>query len=170
MATRRISHTKPKLKSNSSTREPLFGPAPILEGEDSRAYDELLLRVSSDVKPSDIFEDIWIRDVVDHTWEILRLRRIKTNLLNEKLQSSLSATLESLVPGPERDCEATYMYLMKGIGDPPPPSLAMKWSAKDPKAIAQGDKILRAAGLDMEAAIAQFSRRSLRIWSVLIAC
>jgi hypothetical protein len=54
-----------------------FGPAPLIEGEDAGAYDELLVRISSAVRPADIFEEIWVRDVVDLVWEALRLRRLK---------------------------------------------------------------------------------------------
>ena len=47
----------------------LFGPAPLIEGEDAAAYDELLTGISSTVKPADILEDIWVRDIVDLVWE-----------------------------------------------------------------------------------------------------
>jgi hypothetical protein len=43
----------------------LFGPAPLFEGEDTAAYDELLVRISETVKPADIVEEIWVRDIVD---------------------------------------------------------------------------------------------------------
>jgi hypothetical protein len=63
----------------SAARLALFGPPPLIEGEDPAAYDELLVRISADVKPADILEDIWVRDVVDFTWEILSLRRLRAN-------------------------------------------------------------------------------------------
>src|ERR1700680_24366 len=52
-----------------------FGPPPLIEGEDAAAYDELLTRVSAAVKPADILEDIWVRDIVDLVWHAFRLRR-----------------------------------------------------------------------------------------------
>ena len=55
----------------------LFGPPPLLEGEDTVAYDELLVRISGAVKPTDIFEKIWIRDIVDLVWEAFRLCRLR---------------------------------------------------------------------------------------------
>jgi hypothetical protein len=58
-----------------------FGPPPLIEGEDSAAYDELLARVSTAVKPADTLEDIWVRDVVDLAWDVFRLRRLKANLV-----------------------------------------------------------------------------------------
>ena len=59
----------------------LFGPPPLLEGENAAAYDELLARVSGAMNPTDIFEEIWVRDVVDLAWETFRLRRLKSSLL-----------------------------------------------------------------------------------------
>ena len=43
----------------SAKRLALFGPPPLIEGEDAAAYDELLVRTSAAVKPADILEDIW---------------------------------------------------------------------------------------------------------------
>jgi hypothetical protein len=59
----------------------LFGSPPLFEGEDAAAYDELLARVSSAVNPSDVIEEIWVRDIVDLTWEIFRWRRLKAEVL-----------------------------------------------------------------------------------------
>src|SRR4029453_19281244 len=74
--------------------ESVFGPPPILPGEDTSAYEALLARVSADVKPADIIEKIWVRDIVDPTWEIFRLRRIKMGLVSRSLRRALSEYLE----------------------------------------------------------------------------
>jgi hypothetical protein len=42
-----------------AARLDIFGPPPLIEGEDAAAYDELLVRISAAVKPADILEDIW---------------------------------------------------------------------------------------------------------------
>jgi len=70
------------LVKQSSTKWNFFGPPPLLDGEDPAAYDDLLARVSGAVKPSDILEEIWVRDVVDLTWEVQRLRQLKAKLLD----------------------------------------------------------------------------------------
>jgi hypothetical protein len=59
----------------------LFGPPPLFEGEDPKAYDEFLTRISTAVKPVDIIEDIWVRDFVDLTFDVFRLRRLKANVM-----------------------------------------------------------------------------------------
>jgi hypothetical protein len=60
----------------------IFGPPPLIEGEDAAAYDELLVRISAAVKPADILEDIWVREIVDLVWDTFRLRRFKTSPIN----------------------------------------------------------------------------------------
>jgi hypothetical protein len=57
-----------------------FGPPSLIDGEDAQAYDELVVRISTAIKPSDFIEEIFLRDVIDHTWDILRFRRIKAQL------------------------------------------------------------------------------------------
>src|SRR5262249_11149110 len=69
----------------------LFGPPPLLAGEDAAGYDELLAGISFAVKPSDVIEEIWVRDIVDLTWEIFRCRRIKTKVLAKEGPSVTSA-------------------------------------------------------------------------------
>ena len=53
----------------------------IWRAEDLAAYGALLAHVSKCVKPKYILEKLWIRDAVHLTWEVLRWRRLMTNLL-----------------------------------------------------------------------------------------
>ncbi len=78
----RVRRIKDAKKTESSAALPPFGPAPLLKGEDAVAYDDLLARVSAGVKPADIIEEMWVRDVVDLTWEIVRYRRLKAAFIN----------------------------------------------------------------------------------------
>ena len=59
----------------------LFGYAPILKTEDDETYWKYIGRVAKCVEPQDIIEWLWIKDVVDLSWEILRLRRLKIELV-----------------------------------------------------------------------------------------
>ena len=79
----------PQLPSTSTNR-PLapataaiafLAPPPLIEGEDAASYDDLLTRISGTLKPADILEEIWVRDVVDLVWDAFRLRRLKAHLL-----------------------------------------------------------------------------------------
>ena len=79
-------------KSKMPGRASIFGPPPILEGEDAQAYNELLASISGAVKPSDTIEELWVCDIVDLTWEIFRYRRIKTNFLADELRATLKTS------------------------------------------------------------------------------
>ena len=66
--------------SKAVTRRSLFGPPPILEGEDAAAYDELFGRVCAAVKPVDVIDEMFMADVVASEWEFLRWRRLKLEI------------------------------------------------------------------------------------------
>jgi hypothetical protein len=52
----------------------LFGPPPLIEGEDATAYERLLACFRADMKPVDIHEEIWVHDIGALVWDILRRR------------------------------------------------------------------------------------------------
>ncbi len=112
-----------------------FGPPPLIEGEDATAYDELLTLVSAAVKPGDILEDIWVRDVVDLVWEAFRLRRLKANLMTASAYSGLHTVLEPLVN--------------EGLGE-----LVEDWARRKPSAIKEVNRLLASADLTMDAVMA----------------
>src|SRR4029453_18784036 len=76
----------------------LFGPSPVIEGEDAAAYDQLLARICAAVKPVDIIDEIFIADVAPSEWEVLRLRRLKWSLIRapalEALENFLGENLD----------------------------------------------------------------------------
>jgi len=120
-----------------------FGPAPLAEGEDAEAYDELLLRISSGVRPADILEEIWVRDVVDLTWEALRLRRLKAAVLTMSARNVLTENLA------------------KFVGYAKAEALARSWAAHEAEAVAAVSERLAAQGLALESLTAQGLTRTL---------
>jgi hypothetical protein len=57
----------------------LLGPAPLLKGENLKQYQALLSEIARTVKPAEIMEWLWVKDIVDLTWDIRRYRRLKAN-------------------------------------------------------------------------------------------
>jgi hypothetical protein len=53
---------KKKTGSSSVNSNVLFGPPPILPGEDETAYDELIGRVYAAIKPVDVIDEMLIAD------------------------------------------------------------------------------------------------------------
>src|ERR1700690_3900181 len=74
----------------------LFGPPQLIEGEDRAAYHELFAKVSAMVKPTDIVEEIWVRDFVDCDWDVLRYRRLKVGLMAATAYEGLRKVLEPI--------------------------------------------------------------------------
>jgi hypothetical protein len=74
-------------------RTTVFGSPPVLPGEDVAAYENLHARIAAAVKPKDFLEEIWIRDVLDLTWECLRLRGITAQLAADHTARNIDAPL-----------------------------------------------------------------------------
>jgi hypothetical protein len=115
----------------------LFGPPPLIEGEDTAAYNELLTQISTAVKPADILEDIWVRDIVDLVWEVFRLRRRKANLMKASAVLGLAQVLEPSMGSSDAD------------------DLARDWAKRKERAIKRVDDSLASIGLSMDAVMAQ---------------
>jgi hypothetical protein len=67
--------------------ESILGPAPLFEGEDRQAYEELLKHVRAAIKPPNILVDLSVCDIVYHTWSIVRYQRYELELA-KKLDES----------------------------------------------------------------------------------
>jgi hypothetical protein len=117
--------------------EDLFGPPPVISGEDPGAFLELLARVRAAVKPKDLLEDFFVRDCVDLIWEIRRLRRLMASLLQVTTRDGLDKVLTPLVGWVEADI------------------LADDWVRGRAPAIRKVDKLMAAAGLTREAIMAE---------------
>ena len=119
-------------KSKSVTLAPrplaLFGEPHLLEDEDAAAYNELLARFWDAVKPVDIIEEMFLKDVLDLEWDVLRWRRLKWGLIRarvlealkdflgknldyqvylEKFVDALTALLKDLLPESEKSLAKT---------------------------------------------------------------
>jgi hypothetical protein len=89
------------------------------------------------VGPTDILKEIWVRDVVDLVWEALRLRRLKSSLIDASIHEGLTKILRIFVD-----------WI-------PAEELAKSWVRNDVKAREEINKMLTSAGLTMESAAAQ---------------
>ena len=58
-----------------------IAPAPLLPGEDEAEYALLTARIRAAARPDDFIEQLLVRDVIDLSWEIFRLRRLKSGVL-----------------------------------------------------------------------------------------
>src|ERR1035437_6169614 len=86
----------PPPASKALSRRPIFGPPTLLKGEDAAAYDDLFARVSGNLKPSDIFEEIWVREIVDLIWERFRWRGHLASFHDGAIPKTLARILKPL--------------------------------------------------------------------------
>ena len=94
-------------KSKGLSRLNLFGPPPLIYGEDEAAYNERLDRVSAALGPRDFIEEIWVHDLVDTAWNITRLRRIQAAFLTDKVWNEVNDKANPLADADAKLMEGT---------------------------------------------------------------
>ena len=107
-----------------------FGPPALTADEKASSYNALLARLSAEVGPSDIPEQILLREVADNMWDVARVRRLKVRLQ-------------------EGAAEEGLRLILVGLGIDIAGPLAARWAARDADAVAAVDATLAKAGLDM---------------------
>ncbi len=153
-------HSQPKANSKATgvtsasvTLQSLFGPPPLLEGEDAAAYDELCARICMAVKPVDAIDEMFVIDVVTLQWEILRWRRLKLSLIKASLHKPLQDfLLKALDYRQYRQAfeETLAEILQSRLSQDQAQELAQRCGRSEPDAVKQVEVLLQAAGLNMD--------------------
>jgi len=76
----------------------IFGHPPVLSTESREAYDALMAQLVLEWKPRNITEWIFVRDIADISWEILRHRRAIVNVFAISFKAALGSVLMDLLP------------------------------------------------------------------------
>ena len=92
-----LAKSLPKLDNNKVSIETLvpaeirdmLGKPPLLATEDPNQYDALLTELAREVRPSDFIEWLWVKDIADLTWDIIRYRCIKASYIDGRFRSAL---------------------------------------------------------------------------------
>src|SRR5262245_54185822 len=74
-------HQQPLRRKIPAEIQKILGKPPLLLHEDENLYFTLLNRIADAIQPTDL-EWLWVKDFVDLSWEVMRLRRLKAALLN----------------------------------------------------------------------------------------
>lgn len=109
----------------------------ILIGEEEEQYQRILDEVDRSVRPVDIIEQFWVREITDLLWESLRLRRLKGNLLKATIRKGLANVLKPLT-----DVLAAH-------------KLADDWFGNKPEARKEVDGLLEKANISFDLVIAE---------------
>jgi len=101
----------------SQTLERLLGPTPLLHGEDGAGYRAFYQTFRNQVGPHDLIDEIYIRDVVDQTWEIHRLRQIRIGTMRKgQVQAVRQYTDHNASPSMNsKQCEAVRNKLASSL-------------------------------------------------------
>jgi hypothetical protein len=138
----------PKLPTKSSRRKTArdfnFGP-PILRTESRADLDRLSFDITQQVEPTDFFERSYVGDIVSHTWDILRYRRVKNGLLNNAMLKALELVLYEIQFPPTLVLSKLTAKCLAA-----PQSLAYHWLS-DPEVQERVSGLLQEAGLDESA-------------------
>jgi hypothetical protein len=139
-----MSSTSPELVvTPANLPAPLaLAPPAFARGDDPATYDRLLARMSDAVRPDNIIEEIWLRDVVDHVWETMRLRHRKAGLINANAGEGMRDILLAL------NCDNFS-------------TVAREWFARDPDVVTEVEGWLATAGVGINEVMAQTLRRHL---------
>ena len=144
----------------------LFGPPPLIEGEDAAAYDQLLARICAAVKPVDIIDEIFIADVAPSEWEVLRLRRLKWSLIRapalEALENLLGENLDYDLYSEEDFADDLAEILQDNLPEDQVNSvqtLAHECARNEADAVDKVKKILAGIGLNMNQVLDDAKRR-----------
>lgn len=151
----------PAAGTESADVQALLGPPPLVPGEDEDAYAEILSRVRAAVGPKDVLEEFWVRDVVDLSWEAVRLRRMKANVLTAATHRALEEVLAPILnkKGP---FEVGSM-LEEMLEETPAHKLAARWYRREPTAVDEVESILKGANLSMDVVTAKALGMSLDV-------
>jgi hypothetical protein len=81
--------------------------------EDQEAFEQLLLQIATAVAPKDYIEWLWVKDIADNTWDILRARRAKAVRLSLARKTAIRDIIEM------HDKDGAYVFADFSEGDRP---------------------------------------------------
>jgi hypothetical protein len=84
-----------------------IAPSPLLAGEAEADYRCIAERIIAVAQPRDAIEEFLTRDVIDLSWEILRLRRLKAGLLRASMGDGVRRVIQRITSDERMDIFAT---------------------------------------------------------------
>jgi hypothetical protein len=85
--------------------------APLLPSESSEDFESLYAALEEEIKPRGIIERLYLEDFAHIVWEIWRLRRCKSAIINRAFRPALQDLILQALPQPERPDEEPTLKL-----------------------------------------------------------
>jgi hypothetical protein len=103
---RELVHHQDLIQSSVPTAiSDLLADPPLLSNEDPDQYRALVHEFARAVNPNDVIEWLWLKDVADLTWDILRYRRIKAAYIDLRFERNLLDRLMHLKEAKRSDLQ-----------------------------------------------------------------
>ena len=112
---------------------------PLFYEENHKDYNQFASLVTEQLRPTNILEEIWVKDYTYWYWEAQRLSRFKQKLFYTAVEDSVARVISPFL----------HHNMLKVQ------LLARDWTSRTPTALAEVDELLGNAGLDREAIYAQ---------------
>lgn len=147
----------------------LLGPPALTPFEDADAYERLLVWIADAIRPRDAVEWLWVRDLVDLTWDQGRLRRAKATILVVKRDDAIDGLLgPAAAPDVSqwqiddaRDAAEVWLLILQD--SPIPKSLTARFGYNEQPRGARLARRLAEVGLDPAAVDGEAFRLSLAV-------
>ena len=94
MAQNKLKTSKALKFTSFKEAQDFFGPPPILSTENPQDYLALGQAIWKARRPKDFIEVTWVNDITYQLWEVLRLRRIKPQLIDDGRFKALKTLIE----------------------------------------------------------------------------
>ncbi len=120
---------------------------PLLEGESGNDLHHFRIAALEAIQPRDAIEAVWLQDFISYTWESMRLRRLKMEIVTGAQKTTLYNILNSLPTG-----ELTFVAQKE---------LIRNWAKQESAAIDEVDRLLKSLGQSMDNVVTAAFRNQL---------
>lgn len=120
---------------------------PLLEGESADDLHHFRMAAMDAIQPRDAIEAVWLQDFISYTWESMRLRRLKIEIVTGAQKTALHYMLNGLPTG-----ELPYADQKE---------LIRNWARQEPAAIDEVNRLLTSLGQSMDNVVTAAFRNQL---------
>jgi hypothetical protein len=110
----------PSVSSLPMTQEQALawmGPPPLVPGESPTHYQHVLTLVAEAIKPVDIIDWFWVRDITDLEWEVVRLRKIKAYMITREKATKFTTDEYNELTVADGSHDENLAFALKSKGD-----------------------------------------------------
>jgi hypothetical protein len=75
----------------------LFGPPPLIKGEDTARYWRLHAAIAHEIKPETVFEKIYVRELTDKLWQQQRCKQSVSSIVESAYIEALASLLRPFI-------------------------------------------------------------------------